>query len=146
MILRRIGGVIAGLITAWLVVSIAEAAAHKIYPPPRGLDMTDFNQVKQFVASLPVSALLIVLAGWLVGTFLGTWLAARISQNRVPAYIVGGLLLAAGIANAVLIPQPIWFSIISFAVYIGMTLLGARVGAAGSGRIPIAGETNPLSS
>ena len=127
--LRRIGAVVAGLISAWLVVSIAEAVAHKIYPPPRGMDMTDFNQVKQFVASLPLSALLIVLAGWLVGTFMGTWLASRISQNRVPGYVVGAILLAAGIANAVLIPQPVWFSVVSFMVYVGMTLLGARVGA-----------------
>ena len=128
--MRRIAGGIAGLITAWLVVSIAEAGAHKLFPPPPGLDMTDFNQVKRFVASLPVSALLVVLAGWLIGTFLGTWLASRIGRSRVPGYVVGGLLLAAGIANAVLIPQPIWFSIVSFVVYIGMTLLGARVGAA----------------
>ena len=145
MMLRRIGGVVAGLITAWLVVSIAEAVTHKIYPPPRGMDMTDFNQVKQFVASLPLSALLVVLAGWLVGTFLGPWLAARVSQNRVPGYIVGGILLCAGIANAVLIPQPVWFSIVSFIVYIGMTLVGARAGSTGSVQ-SVAGETNPLSS
>ena len=115
---------------AWLVVSIAEAGAHKLYPPPPGLDMTDFNQVKRFVASLPVNALLVVLAGWLVGTFLGTWLAARIARSSAPGYVVGALLLAAGIANSVLIPQPLWFSIVSFIVYIAMTLLGARVGAA----------------
>ncbi len=127
--LRNIGGVIAGLIAAWLLVSIAEMGAHKLYPPPRGMDMTDFNQVKQFVASLPVSALLVVLAGWLVGTFFGTWLAARIAQRRIAAYVVGGLLLAAGIANSVLIPQPVWFSALSFMVYIAMTLVGARVGA-----------------
>ena len=128
--LRKISGGVAGLITAWLVVSIAEAGVHQVYPPPRGIDMTDFNQVKQFVASLPVPAFLLVLAGWLIGTLLGTWLAARIGRSRVTGYVVGGLLLAAGVANTVLIPQPLWFSIVSFIVYIGMTLVGARVGAA----------------
>jgi hypothetical protein len=128
-VLRRIGAVIAGLIVAWCFVAGAEFFVHRLYPPPPGTNMEDFAQVKKFVASLPATAYVLVLAGWLVATFVGTLVAAKIGRTRVSAYIVGGILLCAGIANAIMIPQPIWFSIVSFAIYIGMTILGARAGA-----------------
>jgi hypothetical protein len=127
---RRIGGVVAGLVLAWLAVMAAEAGVHKMYPPPPGMNMQDMKAVKQFVASLPLSALLLVLAGWLVGTLAGTFVAAKVGGSRYPAYVAGALLLAAGIANAVMIPQPLWFSVTSFAIFISMTGLGAFLGSA----------------
>ncbi|MDP9362165.1 MAG: hypothetical protein M3P29_12015 [Acidobacteriota bacterium] len=126
---RYVGAVIAGLIVAFLVVAGAEGIAHKIYPPPPGTDMHDMNQVKAFVATLPLSALLVVLAGWLIATFVATWLATKIARNPIAGYVVGALLLCAGIANAFMIPQPVWFSIVSFVIYIGATIIGSRAGA-----------------
>jgi pimeloyl-ACP methyl ester carboxylesterase len=128
-ILRRIGAVIVGVIVAFLIVAGVEGIAHKIYPPPPGTNMQDMAQVKAFVATLPLSVLLIVLAGWLLGTFVATWLAARIAGTPIPGYVVGAVLLCAGIANAFIIPQPLWFSIASFVIYIGATWVGARAGA-----------------
>ena len=55
----------------------------------------------------------------------------------VPGYIVGALLLCAGIANAFLIPQPIWFSIASIVIYISATWVGARAGAAAAGGVGV---------
>ena len=129
-IVRNISAVIAGMLVAFLLVFGAEGISHKIYPPPSGMSMTDMAQVKAFVATLPMSVLLIVLAGWLIATFVGTWLAAKIGHNPVPGYVVGALLLCAGIANAFMIPQPVWFSIASFVIYIVATWVGARAGAA----------------
>jgi hypothetical protein len=91
--------------------------------------MQDMTQVKAFVATLPLSVLLIVLTGWLIATFAATWLAARIAGTPIPGYIVGALLLCAGIANAFMIPQPVWFSIASIVIYVGATWVGARAGA-----------------
>jgi putative effector of murein hydrolase LrgA (UPF0299 family) len=73
--------------------------------------------------------LLIVLTGWLIATFVATWIAARIGRTPIPGYIVGALLLCAGIANAFMIPQPVWFSIASIVIYIAVTWVGARAGA-----------------
>jgi hypothetical protein len=128
-ILRRVGAVIVGLAVAFLLVAGAEGIAHKIYPPPPGTNMQDMEQVKAFVATLPLSVMLIVLTGWLIATFVSTWLAARIAGTPIPGYIVGALLLCAGIANAFIIPQPVWFSIASIVIYIGATWVGARAGA-----------------
>jgi hypothetical protein len=127
-ILRSIGAVIAGLVVAFLLVFASEGISHQIFPPPPGMNMSDMVQVKSFVATLPLSALLIVLAGWLIATFVATWVATKIARGPIAGFIVGALLLSAGIANAFIIPQPVWFSIASFAIYIGATVVGVRAG------------------
>ena len=125
----RIRAFLFGRILAVPLVAGPEGIAHKIFPPPPGTNMQDMAQVKAFVATLPLSVLLIVLTGWLIATFVATWLAARIAGTPIPGYIVGALLLCAGIANAFIIPQPVWFSIASIVIYIGATWVGARAGA-----------------
>lgn len=127
--LRPVGAVVAGLIAAFALVAGAEGIVHVLYPPPPGTNMEDFEQVKRFIVTLPMTALLLVLAGWLIGTFVATWLAARIARTPIAGYIVGALLLAAGIVNSIKIPQPVWFSIVSFVIYIGATIVGSRAGA-----------------
>jgi hypothetical protein len=129
VIWRRIGAVIVGIIVAVLIVQIAELIVHYLYPPPPGYNMRDMNQVKKFVATLPLLAMVLVLIGWAIGTVVGTFLAAKIGRSPAPAYVIGGLLLIGGIANAAVIPQPIWFSVLSFIIYIGGTIIGATSGA-----------------
>jgi len=128
-VLRRIGAVIAGMIVAALLVEGAEAIVHVMHPFPAGMNEHDFSQVKKFVSTLPIDALLLVLGGWLLATIIGTFTATKIGATRVTGYIVGALLLCAGIANAFIIPQPVWFSIASFVIYIGGTVMGTRLAA-----------------
>jgi hypothetical protein len=127
MILRRIGAVVCGIIVALLVNQIAELGVHAIKPPSPPI--RSLADVKVYVASLPASALLLTLAGWLIGAFLGVWLAARIGRTAVTAYVVGALLFCAGIYNAIALPQPVWYSIALQIIYIGATLIAARLGA-----------------
>ena len=129
MVGRRIAGVIAGLIATWIPVGGMEMLTHNLYPPPPGTDMSNFAAVKVYVGSLPPTALILVLLGWLIGTLLGTFVAARIGRSLVTGYTVGAVLLAAGIFNAFAIPQPVWFSIVSFVIFVSMTWRGARWGA-----------------
>ena len=128
MILRRIGAVVLGVILAVGIVQVVEVIGHKMYPPPPGYNMHDMNNVKKYVASLPVTVLVVVLAGWLVGTLVGAFAAAKIGRSPVPGYIVGVLLVIGGIANVLMIPQPLWFSIASFVIYIGGTIAGSHAG------------------
>ena len=127
MILRRLAAVLLGLVIAVAIVQLAEVGVHQMYPPPPGLSMKDMNAIKAYVESMPMPPMLLVLAGWLIGTLLGTWAAAKVGRSAIPAYVVGALLLCAGIANSFIIPQPLWFSIASFAIYIGATVIAARL-------------------
>ncbi|HSP14170.1 MAG TPA: hypothetical protein VLV78_05405 [Thermoanaerobaculia bacterium] len=126
---RRIGAFVAGLAIAFLLVEAAELGVHQLYPAPPGTNMSDMKAVKAYVGTLPPAAFVLVLAGWLVGTVAGTFAATRIARNPAPAYVLGALLLAAGIANAISIPQPLWFSIVSFVIYVAGTIAGARLGS-----------------
>ncbi len=81
MVLRRIGAVVAGLAIAFAIVMVTEMIPHKLYPPLPGTNMDDFTQVKAYVARLPLTALVIVLAGWLVATIAGTSVAAGSSTS-----------------------------------------------------------------
>lgn len=116
------------MVVAFVLVLGGESISHQIYPPSPGMNRRDMAQVKAFVATLPMPALLIVLAGHLIATFVATWTAAKIARGPIAGFIAGALLLAAGIVIAFTIPQPVWFSIASFVIYIGATWVGARAG------------------
>ena len=134
MILRRIGAVLLGNVIAVAIVQIVELGVHVISPPPPGMSMRNMETIKAYVAALPTSALLLVLAGWLIGTFLGAWTAAKVGRTPVTAYVVGAILFILGVYNAIVFPQPIWYSIVLSVIYIAATLIGAamaRVDAAG---------------
>jgi hypothetical protein len=128
-IARRIAAVVAGLVIAFAIVMAFELIPHHMYPPPAGMNMNDVAQVKPYVASLPATAFAIVLLGHLIGTIAGTSVAAGIARDRRAAYVLGTLLFVAGIMNAITIPQPVWFSAASFAIYVIGTLIGARLAA-----------------
>jgi len=71
--------------------------------------------------------LLFVLAAWAVGSFGGAAMAAFIAR-RAPimhGLIVGGILLAAGVANLVAFPHPLWFTIVGVLEFLPMAWLGA---------------------
>ena len=122
--MRGVLGVIAGFIAAFLCVQAAEVISHRFYPFPPGADMHDMATIKLFVATLPPPAFVLVLGGWLVGTLLGTFLAAKIGRSRIPAYVLGVLLLCGGIANSIVIPQPVWFTAASIVIFLAVPFAG----------------------
>ena len=127
--LRGIGGVVVGIIAWIVIVQVGEFVVHRLYPPPPGYNMRDMEQGKRYVATLPATAMVIVLVGQVVGTLGGAFSAAKIGRSRVPAYVIGALLLVAGVVSTFVIPQPLWFVVLELAGYIGATILGARLGA-----------------
>ena len=122
--MRAVLGVIVGFVVAAVSVQVAEMISHRLYPFPPGTDMHDMEAIKNFVSTLPLTALLLVLGGWLFGTLIGTFVAAKIGRSRVPAYILGVILLCAGIGNSFVIPQPVWFTLASVVIFVAGTFAG----------------------
>lgn len=129
MIWRRIGGVIVGIVAWIVIVQVGELVVHKLYPPPPGYNMRNMEEAKRYVATLPTPAMVVVLAGQLLGTVVGAFAAAKIGRSRLPAYVVGALLLVAGVVSTFFIPQPLWFVVLELAGYIGATIAGAMLGS-----------------
>ena len=127
---RRITGVVVGLIAGGLGVFLIEGISSFMYPAPPGFDWQDREAVRQFVVALPAGAFLIVLAAHGIGTFLAGFTCAAIVQERWLAgpIIIAALLLLGGISNLLMIPHPIWFATVDVLLYIPAALAGGRIG------------------
>ena len=113
--LRNVLAGIAGIATAVILVMLIEKLGHSIYPPPADLDYSDPDALRTYYSQLPLPALLFPMIAWIVGTFAGTLLACYLGTASTLTFagVVGTLMLAATISNLILIPHPLWFSIIA---------------------------------
>ena len=128
-VIRSVLTVLAGAIVAGILIALVEAIGHLVYPPPPGVDPWDRESLRTAMESIPVGALVAVLLAWGVGTFAGSWLAARIAGRAGLAHgmVVGLLMLAAGVANMLMIPHPLWFWGAGVAVFPLTAWLGGRM-------------------
>ena len=129
---RTIAGVVVGVVVAWLTIMLAEFASAPLHPVPAGLDMRDPESVAAFVATLPASALLLVLSGWVLGGLVGGYVAASISRKPRAALTVGIVIVLGVIANAVMIPHPMWMTIAGVLLPVPAAWLGAKLATRGA--------------
>lgn len=128
VMLRKIAAVLLGLGASIATVMLIEWISHQVYPLPPGMDFNDPEMVRDFVSRLPLGAFLAILLGWLLGTLAGAMVACRVAQEKpvVFASIIGAVMMAATVANLVMIPHPTWFSIAGIGVITAGTLLAIR--------------------
>ena len=124
---RTIAAAVVGVVVAWVTIMLAEFASAPLHPTPAGFNMRDPASVAAFVATLPVSALLLVLAGWVIGALVGGYVAARIARKPRPAWAVGLVIVLGVIANAVMVPHPVWMTLAGLLLPLPAALLGARL-------------------
>ena len=130
-IVRSIGAVIAGFVAASAVMMLIESINGRVLYPEMGKmaeGVTDKEVIRALLASAPVGALLVVIAGWGLGAFTGGLLAAWIGRDAPMrhALILGGLLTLAGIANNLMLPPPGWFWIPTLLVFVPAAYAGSR--------------------
>jgi hypothetical protein len=128
-VIRRAASVVVAVAGALIIITLAEGVSGRLYPPPANLDLTSAEVLRQYVESLPVAALLIVLAGYGIAGFVGGWLATRLSNTTLlrPAVAVAAVLLGGSIMNLRAIPHPLWFWLANLLLVVLMPLAGARV-------------------
>lgn len=134
-ILRIILGVVMGILVSAGIVAVVETLCFFLFVP-RGTNMADPETVRAVARSMPPSALAMVLAGWALGAFVGTLLAARIARGAQYGIIVGALLLTTAILNMTRIPHPVWMWVGAIVLYVLMTALGTRMGTPRGGAPP----------
>jgi len=134
--MRKIIAAVVGIAVAVLTVMLIQWISHTVFPPPAGIDYEDAEQVAAYMAAAPIPALLIVAFGYMMATFDGVFVACLIarSQAHIYALVVGGMMLAATIANLLLIPHPVWFSATSIGGILVFAWLAMKIA-------PVAKET-----
>jgi predicted MFS family arabinose efflux permease len=126
---RAIIAVIAGVIAAFIAILLVEELGALIVPAGQSPPLTDAAAMAAYLATLPMSAYAFVLAAYAVGSAVGGTVAARMVGRRDSrtVWVVGALVLAATVANLVMIPHPFWFSIASVAAILIGIAIAARV-------------------
>ena len=130
--LRSIAAVIAGFIAASIVMMIVETINGRVLYPElaKAADgVTDRETIRALLATAPVGAFLIVIAGWMLGAVTGGWATARLAVQATPGHglVLGALLTLAGVANNLMLPPPLWFWIASLVVLMPAAYVGARL-------------------
>jgi hypothetical protein len=127
--IQRILITIAGAITASLTIFAVEAFSHNLYPVPVGLDEESADAMKIYVAGLPVTAFLLLIAAWALGSLLGGFVIGKLAPNPDStrmAYIAGVALTISAILNFIQIPHPIWVMLIGVLTFIPLVIVGYK--------------------
>lgn len=126
---RTIVGAVVGLAAALAVIFLVEGLATAISPPPAGLDLRNEADLVRMVEMATPTMKALVVFGWLLGSFVGGWIAAKISRaHRVAAAIVVGIGVAIGvILNAAMLPHPLWMTAMGAALPVPLAWFAARL-------------------
>lgn len=127
---NRIISIVVGVIVGVLVVTLGEMIQHQFYPVPEGLDFKDKEAMKAFVETMSMGALVSLVFIWILSSFIGGLIAARIAKTRwqLSAMITGGILLLGAILNMFMIPHPVWMVIVTVLLYLPAAYLGGMTG------------------
>jgi hypothetical protein len=131
--LRKIGGTVVGIIGAFITISLSQLAMSFVMTPPTFEMMQDPERMRAFVAGMPPSAYFILAAGYALGSFVGGFVASKISGGSaagfLPAMIIGVLLTLMGIINFfVTMPgSPVWAILLCLLTFIPFAFIGNKV-------------------
>jgi len=123
-------GVFVGVLLGGVTIAIVGAIGQAVYPVPADIDTWNTEELRDYLAGLPLGALLFGLAANVAGTFVAGFIAGTIGKTTSPVWIVGLLLLLGGVANVEMTPCPLWFAIVSLASILPSAWLGGRVAGA----------------
>lgn len=129
-IVRNILAVISGLVVGSAVNMGIIMISSSVIPPPEGVDNTTMEGLKAGMHLFQQKHFLFPFLAHAIGSFAGALLAAIISVNRKMqlALVVGVFFLAGGIANILMLPSPMWFTIVDLVgAYIPMAFLGGKL-------------------
>jgi hypothetical protein len=131
-----------GIIAGFVIVRLFDHFSHQYYdqdimnslPNPQEVEPEVYmNALSEMIAKLPFISLFLVMAGWLVGGFVGGSVAAKFTEGnwKRNALTVGFILFLATLANLLMIPHPRWMSIFGLMgilplAYIGGLLFGDK--------------------
>lgn len=124
--LRKITGIIFGIIIGITVIGIIEMIGFSVITPP---DRTDPASISEHLENISTLAIVFVLIAWASGSFVGGSISAFLSKSHslFPPIIIGSVLMTTGIYTMMEIPNPLWFRTISVFMFIPFSIIGTKV-------------------
>ncbi|RYE16120.1 MAG: hypothetical protein EOP51_26415 [Sphingobacteriales bacterium] len=130
-VVKNILAVIAGFIVGSIVNMGILMMSSSVIPPPAGVDVTTMEGLKAAMPLFEPKHFLFPFLAHAIGTLAGAYTASKLAANHKMkfALVIGVLFLIGGIANVVMLPSPIWYSVIDITLaYLPMAYLGGRLG------------------
>lgn len=117
--IKKIGAVLAGMISAGCTVFLVQSIGQYFYPFPEGTDSSDMEALKLYVQNAPFMALFFVIISYFSGALVSGYVSTRIANDGkvVYAIICALFFLIASIYNMFMLPTPIWFWILGILVW-----------------------------
>lgn len=128
-ILKNIIAVVAGFLCGSLVNGGIIMVSGSLIPPPDGADVTTMEGLKASIHLFEPRHFLMPFLAHALGTLVGAFLAAKLAAHHQLkfALVIGILFLAGGITNVILLPSPLWFSVLDLvAAYLPMAYLAGK--------------------
>jgi hypothetical protein len=122
-LIRTILATLVGILLAFGLVYLAQLAGNSLDPIVAVPDPIDPDALE---IQIPLLNTLSLVLGWLIGSFAGSWLAARASGVAATAWIVGGTVFGAGLARAMSLGESWWMLALAFAVPMAAAALAGR--------------------
>ncbi len=101
-----------------------------VIPPPVNADVTSIQGLKESIHLFEPKHFIMPFLAHAVGSLSGAFICAIIAKTHKMkfALAIGIFFLAGGISNLILLPSPIWFSILDISLaYIPMSWLGGKL-------------------
>lgn len=128
--LRNVLAVLAGVLLGGALNGGIVAVSGSIIPPPEGANLTTVEGLKASMHLMQPKHFVMPFLAHASGTLLGAYVACRLAPNGStrPGWIVGVLFLTGGIANVLMLPSPLWFSVLDLVVaYIPMAYIATKI-------------------
>jgi hypothetical protein len=129
-IFKNVIAVVVGLLAGSAVNMGIIMISGSIIPPPEGVDITTMEGLKAGMHLFQPKHFIMPFLAHALGTFVGAFLGVLIAANRkmLVALVVGIFFLAGGIANVLMLPSPLWFTIVDLAgAYLPMAYFAAKL-------------------
>jgi len=129
--LRNILAVVAGVFAGGILNMGIIMISGSIIPPPEGAVLTTMEGLKASMHLMEPKHFLMPFLAHALGTLFGAWVAVRISATHKMrlALILGCWFMIGGISNVVMLPSPMWFTVVDLVfAYLPMAWIGGKLG------------------
>ncbi len=131
-ILKNILAVVAGLIIGGSVNMALIMISGSVIAPPNGADVTTMEGLKSNLHLFEPKHFIFPFLAHALGTLVGAFIAFIIAATHKMTFAlsIGFFFLVGGILNIVMLPSPLWFTLLDLGIaYIPMGYLGAKLAA-----------------
>jgi len=128
-IFKNILAVVAGLVVGSALNMAIIMISGSIIPPPEGVDNTTMEGLKAGMHLFQPKHFILPYLAHALGTFVGALLAAIIAATHKMKFAlsIGIFFLLGGIANVIMLPSPVWFTITDLGIYLPMGFLAGKL-------------------